>query len=241
MVSRVALIGLVILVIGLIVGIYGVYTPVSAQKQSTITLLNAQTAIDANDYASKNIGSLTQGQTISYTASISNTTTFFLYVMDQTQYYNYYGCAPFCYQPLLGGSGNFYQQAGESQGAMVNISTLTPSSSKSGTFTAPADGTYYFVMDNSIGPNMATYIGSNASTVACGTSDPFACNTVVNLQVTTTGTVTTNSANWTIVGIGIALLIIGGAMGTAMWGATAKPKKPATAPATPATTTPTGK
>ena len=88
---------------------------------------------------------------------------------------------------------------------------------------------------------MATYIGSNASNVVCGTSNPFACNTVVNLQITTPGTVTTHSANWTVVGIGIALLIIGGAIGTAMWGAVAKPKKPATTPATPVTTTSTGK
>ena len=235
MVAKVALIGFVILVVGLIVGIYGVYTPVSAQKASTITLLNVQASVDANDYQSKNVV-LNQGETVNYQASIANTTIFYLYIMNQSQYYNYYGCAPFCYQPLLGGNGTFWQQAGESQGAMVNISTLTPSSSKSGSFTAPSDGTYYFVLDNSIGPNMATYIGSNASQVVCGTSNPFACNTVVNLQITTPGTVTSHSANWAVVGIGIALLIIGGAIGTAMWGATAGPRKPA-----PTTTAPAAK
>lgn len=233
MVAKVALIGLVILVVGLIVGIYGVYTPVSAQKASTITLLNVQASVDANDYQSKNVV-LNQGETVNYQASIANTTIFYLYIMNQSQYYNFYGCAPFCYQPLLGGNGTFWQQAGESQGALVNISTLTPSSSKSGSFTAPSDGTYYFVLDNSIGPNMATYIGSNASQVVCGTSNPFACNTVVNLQITTPGTVTSHSANWAVVGIGIALLIIGGAIGTAMWGATAGPRKPAPTTAAPA-------
>lgn len=238
MVAKLALIGLVILVVGLIVGIYGVYTPVSAQTQSTVTLLNVQASVDANDYQSKNVV-LNQGETVNYQASIANTTVFYLYVMNQAQYYNYYGCAPFCYQPLLGGNGNFWQQAGESQGALVNISTLTPSSPSSGSFTAPSDGTYYFVLDNSIGPNLATYIGSNASNVVCGTSNPFACNTVVNLQITTQGTVTTHSANWAVVGIGIALLIIGGAIGTAMWTQPTKPSKPATAPTSPATTTPT--
>lgn len=235
MVARLALIGLVILVIGLIVGVYGVYTPVSAQKQTTISLLNVQASVDANDYQSKNV-ILNQGQSIDFQASIQNTTIFYLYIMNQTQYYNYYGCAPLCYQPLLGGSGNFWQQAGESQGAFVNVSTLTPSSAYSGSFTAPAAGTYYFVLDNSFGPTLATYIGSNASTVVCGTSNAFACNTVVNLAITTPGTVTTHAANWAVVGIGAALLIIGGAIGTAMWTQTTKPKKPATTTPAPAVT-----
>ncbi len=242
MVSKFALIGLVILVVGLIVGVYGVYTPVSAQSKTNVSLLNTQTSIDANDYASKNVV-LNSGQTVNIQASIANKTTFFLYIMNQSQYYVYYGCAPACYQPLLGGNGTFWQQANETEGALVNVSSLTPSSSYSGTFTAPSNGTYYFVMDNTIGPSMATYIGTNASKVACNTNNSFACNTIVTLSISTTGTATTNSANWVVVGAGVVLLLIGGAIATLQWGPSrpARPAtpKPATTPTVPPKPAPT--
>lgn len=233
MVAKVALIGLVILVVGLIVGIYGVYSPVSAQKQSTVTLLNTTKLVDANDYASQNIV-LDQGQTIQISASITNTTIFGFYIMDQSQYYSFYGCAPWCHTAAnISGVGAVGPQGLTAQ---VNVTNLTPSQPYSASFTAPTSNTYYFVLDNSVGPSWATYTGQNASMVACNTGNPFACNTQINLQITTPGTVTTHSANWTVVGIGIALLIIGGAIGTAMWGSASRPKRPT--PPTP-TVTPT--
>ncbi len=233
MVSRVALIGLVILVVGLIVGIYGVYSPVSAQKASAITLLSTTKAVDANDYASQNIP-LNQSQTIQITASIKNTTIFGFYIMNSAQYYNFYGCAPWCHTAAnISGVGAVGPQ---NLTAQVNVTTITPSSPYSASFTAPAAGNYYLVLDNSVGPSWATYSGQNASVVACNTGNPFACDTVVDLSVTTQGTVTTHTANWTVVGIGIALLIIGGAVGTVMWGAMSGPRKP-----TPPTAAPVAK
>lgn len=225
MVAKAAIIGLIILVVGLIVGIAGVYAPASTQKPTTVTLLNTQASVDANDYASKNTV-LSKGQTVNISASIANTTTFHLYLMNQTQYYNWYACAPVCYQPLLGGTGTFWQQANETEAALQNISSLTPSSSYTGSFTAPSNGTYYYVLDNTIGPSMATYVGQNASEVVCHTNNTFACNTLVTLQLTTAGTNTTYAVNWPVVGAGAALLIIGGAIATVMWEARPASKPP---------------
>ena len=209
MVSKFALVGLVILVVGLVIGIYGVYTPVTAQQQSTISLLNTQASVDANDYSSKNIV-LNQGQSIQLSVSIQNTTIFHFFIMNQSQYYTFYGCAPWCYAAAnISGVGPVGPQ---NLTSLVNVTNISPSNSYSHTFTAPANGTYYFVLDNSIGPSWATYIGQNASVVACNTPNPFKCNTVVTLQISGSGTTTTSSANWTVVGIAYKALIHGSMM-----------------------------
>lgn len=236
MVSKLALVGLVILVVGLVIGIYGVYTPVTAQQQSNISLLNTQASVDANDYSSKNLV-LNQGQSVQLSVSIQNTTMFHFFIMNQTQYYTFYGCAPWCYAAAnISGVGPVGPQ---NLTSMVNVTNISPSSSYSHTFTAPANGTYYFVLDNTIGPSWATYTGQNASVVACNTPSPFKCNTVVTLQISGSGTIQTSAANWTVVGIGVALLLVGGGLATATWGSTTRPKTPPTRPVT--TPTVTGK
>ncbi len=235
MVAKAAIVGLVILVVGLIVGVYGVYAPISGQKQVSYSLLNTQIGIDANDYASKNTV-LGKGQTINVQASIANTTVFALFVMNQSQYYTFYGCAPFCRQGNVSGVGVIGPQ---NLTAQVNVTTITTSSSYNANFTAPVNGTYYFVLDNTVGPSYATYLGQNASVVACNTPNPFKCNTLVTLILTGYTNQTTYSVNWLIVGAGVGLLIIGGAIATAMWGS-GKPKpKPSVTAGTVPPVTPT--
>ena len=229
MVAKAAVVGIVILVIGLLVGIYGVYTPVSAQKQQSYTLLSTSVRVDPNDYAAQNV-LLAQGQVINYQISIQNQTTFQLTIMNQSQYYTFYGCAPFCR------SGNITGPPGgppvgyvpeQNLTSFVNA-TVTPSAAVANSFTAPANGTYYFIFDNSVGPSYATYIGQNASGFTTG-----------SFSLTTTGLVTTNVVNWNFVGAGIALLIVGGAIATATWGSSRpKPKPSMTTSTVPATTQP---
>ena len=237
MVAKAATVGLVVLVIGLIVGIYGAYTPVSAQSQVSSTLLNTALSVDANDYHSQN-AVLGNGETVGIQVSIVNTTIFGFYVMNQTQYYTFYGCAPFCHTAPNGSAVGFIPPQGLT--SEVNV-TVTPTTPYSASFTAPSNGTYYFIFDNSVGPSWSTYYNQNASLVACNTPNPFSCNTVGSFKLTGNVVGTNYSVNWAIVGAGAALLIVGGAIATVAW--ESKPRRktppvtttavPPTAPASP--------
>ncbi len=203
MVTKVATVALVILVIGLVVGFVGATSPVATPSQQSYTLLDTDLRIAPNDYQSRNLV-LSAGQSVNVGLHLDNQTIFYFYVMNQSQYYNYYGCAPACYQPLLGGSGTFWEQAGEAVPYLVNA-TASPSAPYSGKFTAPTQGTYYFVFDNSVGADWTQYVsGSGGPTTG---------------HVTLTGirTITNYSVNWTWVGLGSALLLVGGVVATAMW------------------------
>ncbi len=213
MVSKSALVGLLILVLGLVVGLAGAVTPVASTSQQSYPLLDTSIRVDPNGYASQNLA-MTNGQTVQVNLSIDNQTMFTFDIMNQKQYYVYYGCAPLCAQPLLGGSGTYNEQAGETNPTLLNV-TVSPSTPYQGSFTAPADGTYYFVLDNSIGPSWSTYVNANAPGFTTG-----------HFTITATQPVTSYSVNWTLVGLGAAVLLIGGAVATATW--ESKPKSKAT-------------
>jgi hypothetical protein len=193
-----------ILVIGIAIGLVGAFTPVSTVKQQSVTLINSVISVDPNDYATQNL-QMIQGQSVGIKISISNQTIFSFYVMNQTQYYVWYGCAPQCHQPLLGGQGTFSQQANETSPDFVNA-TVTPALPYAGSFSAPANGTYYFVFDNSIGPSWSTYINHNASGYIVGT---FALSEVQPVKDYT--------ANWLMLGAGSAVMLVGGAISTVFW------------------------
>ncbi len=204
MLSKAAYVGLVILVIGIAIGLVGAFTPQSTTRQQSVTLLNTVISVDPNDYATKNL-QMTQGQSVGIKLSISNQTIFFFYVMNQTQYYVWYGCAPQCHQPLLGGQGTFSQQANETTPDFVNA-TVTPATPYAGSFSAPSNGTYYFVFDNSIGPSWSTYINHNASG-----------NTIGSFALSEVQPVKNYSANWLLLGAGSAVMLVGGAIATVFW------------------------
>jgi len=199
----IAMIGLVILLIGAIIGFVGAVSPVSAVAQKPVTIYNNVLTIDPNDYQSHSVV-LTKGQTINVTFYLDNQTIFFVYIMNQSQYYVFYNCAPTCHQPLLGGNGTFWQQANESEPALVNMS-VSPSSPFKYTFTAPANETYYIVLDNSIGPKWIDYLYSNG-TSATGT-----------LVITGFTKVTEQSTNWPLVVPGVIILLVGGVISTITW------------------------
>lgn len=179
-------------------------TPVASTSQQNYALLDTSIRVDPNGYASQNLV-MTKGQTVQVALSIDNQTMFTFDIMNQHQYYVYYGCAPVCAQPLLGGSGTYYQQAGETTPTLLN-QTVSPSAAYQGAFTAPSDGTYYFVFDNSIGPSWDTYVNTSASGFTTG-----------HFTLTSSQSVTSYAVNWTLVGFGAVLLLVGGAVATATW------------------------
>src|SRR5579875_3233499 len=158
MASKLVIVGVVVLLIGLGIELTGAFLPTATASSQSESLINSAYSIDSNDYLSHNV-QLSQGQKVNVSVSLESQTIFQFYIMNQSQYYVYYGCAPMCHKPLLGGNGTFWQQANETEGAFVNVTTITPASSYSGEFTAPANGTYYFVFDNTVGPTWATYVG----------------------------------------------------------------------------------
>jgi hypothetical protein len=205
MVSTVSYIGFALLILGLVIGIFGAITPVSNTSSRSVTLVNTPVGVDPNDYATQNL-QMIKGQTIHVSAAIDNQSVIFTFdIMNQTQYYNWYGCAPGCHQPLLGGNGTYYEQANETVPYLVNV-TVTPSSPYSASFTAPSNGTYYFVFDNSIGSSWSTYINHNATGYTEGS---FALSEVQPVAA--------YSANWPLVGAGSGAMLGGGAVYAVFW------------------------
>jgi len=205
MVTSVAYFGIFLIIVGLAVGIFGAVTPISSASNRSVTLVSTPLGVDPNDYATQNL-QMVKGQTVDVELSIENQSVMFSFdIMNQTQYYIWYGCAPLCYQPLLGGKGTYYQQANETTPYLANA-TVSPSSPYSASFTAPSNGTYYFVFDNSIGESWVTYVGHNASGYTVG---KFVLNE--------NETVPSYTANWLLVGLGSVAMLAGGSLPAVFW------------------------
>jgi len=199
--SRIAVVALAVLVAGVVIGVVGASRPSASVSQHAVTLVEASVTVDPNDYATQSLV-MSAGQAIQVSVGISNYTIFTFDVMNQTQYDVWYDCAPRCHQPLLGGTGTYYQQASETTPTLVNA-TISPSSPYSAQFTAPSNATYYFVLDNSIGPTWSSYLGQNASG-----------STVGQLTITAMRDVTEYAVNWPFVGLGSAIILASGAVAT---------------------------
>ena len=199
--SRILVIGLAVLVAGVVIGAIGVATPLASASQQPATLINAAITVDPNDYATQSL-IMTAGQQVQVGMRIDNQTIFTLDIMNQTQYDVWYNCAPRCHQPLLGGNGTYYEQANEKTPTLVNA-TVSPSSLYSAQFTVPSNATYYFVLDNSVGPAWVNYLNQNASGSTMG-----------QLTLTSTQVVTGYAVNWPLVGLGSVVALVGGAIAT---------------------------
>lgn len=205
MLSKIAYLGLGLLVAGLVVGLFGAIAPVSSASQQNISLVSTPVGVDPNDYATQNLP-MTKGQIVHVNLSIDNQSVIFSFdIMNQTQYYVWYGCAPQCHQPLLRGNGTYYEQANETTPYLVNA-TVSPASPYSDSFTAPSNGTYYFVFDNSIGTSWSTYVNQDA-----------AGYTVGRFELTELEAVDTRAVNWPFLGLGSVTMILGGALSTVFW------------------------
>jgi len=201
MVSRIAAMGLVVLIAGVAIGVIGVTRPSASVSQQQVTLINTIITVDPNDYATQSL-IMTAGQTIQIALRIDNHTIFTFDVMNQTQYDVWYNCAPRCHQPLLGGNGTYYQQGDERTPTLVNA-TVSPSSPYMAQFSAPSNATYYFVLDNSVGPTWANYLNQDASGSTMG-----------QLSLMSLQAVTDYAVNWLFVGLGSLVMLVGGAIAT---------------------------
>ena len=196
--------------LGTVIGFLGAVTPLKITSQQNVNLINTPISVAPNDYATQSL-EMTRGETVHVTLSIENQTIFTFDIFNQSQYYIYYDCAPMCAQPQLGGNGSFSEQAGELTPYQLNV-TITPSTPYSGEFTAPTNGTYYFLFDNTIGPSWSSYVNQNAT----GPTDG-------QFSLSTTSVINGNSVNWKMLGLGSAMTLAGGIAATMLWGTKSKP------------------
>jgi hypothetical protein len=128
--------GIVILIIGLGVAVYGIYYP--ATKPTTTTVVPASSrSVDANGMWSFGVN-LQKGETLNGTAQILsyNQTAgpIFFYIQNESTFIYWGGCAP-CSLPSGGYNG-------------LENYTLPSNGVKTFTWTAPYAGAFYLIFDN---------------------------------------------------------------------------------------------
>jgi hypothetical protein len=198
------LIGVVILLLGLSIGLFAFYYPLSSTSTLNSTF-STPVSVDPNDFKSETL-SMTKGEVVNYAMQLDNATSIWMYIMNSTQYSIFLKCAPKCAQPLLGGKGTYYEQAGLSRpDYFLNVS-ISESKPYKSNFTAPTSGTFFFVFDNSIGGNWSSYLGQNATGFKFGT-----------IKMTVFQIATTYAINWDLMIISVVEIILGGVVTTVLW------------------------
>ncbi len=144
-------VGIAIVLLGLSIGILAAYRPLSTVSQLNSTF-STPVRVDPNDYKAESLV-MSKGEIVTFAMQLDNQTALRLYIMNSSQYPIFYQCAPKCAQPLLGGKGAYYLQAGLSKPDLFLNTSVSESKPFRGNFTAPASGTFYFVFDNSVGGN----------------------------------------------------------------------------------------
>ena len=209
--ASVAVIGVVVLLIGLGIWVFAVYTPIPTTTNTTTdtssVIPSTNRNIDANGDWSHGVN-LQSGESVTGTATIQSFNKSagpaFFYIMNESVFIDWGGCAP-CTEPS---SAVGHLAAGSMQNnTMPSTGTLQFS------FTAPSTGAYYVVFDNE------AYAQSAQATVSA--------NGVASSTMTTNSPYV--SGYLPLIGAGIAVLgIIIAAMSMVMKG---KPKS--TAPPSP--------
>ncbi len=203
---------MIILCLGVVIGILAAERPITATSQERAELATPVN-VDPNDYKTESL-TMVKGETISFSLQLDNQTIFRLYLMNSTQLSIFDKCAPKCMQPLLGGKGSYYRQAGLTRPALILNATVSESSPFAGNFTAATSGIYYFVFDNSIGPSWRDYLSQNATGYAIGT---FRTSTFQISEI--------YSPNLQLIALGAIEILIGGAIATLLWEPRIKQKK----------------
>jgi hypothetical protein len=207
-------VGVVVLLIGLGIWAFAVYSPVPTQTTTTTTtdavIPSTSRNIDANGIWSFGMN-LQKGSTVTGTATIQSINAsagpVFFYVMNESLFIDWGGCAP-CGEPS--------SAMGSLQAGSFQNSTVSSSGTYTFTYTPPSTGAYYAVFDDE-------YYGQSAQA-------SLSANAVVPTAVTTNapylgGYLPITGAAITLIG-----LIIAG-VGAIMVGKRAAPAAP---PATPA-------
>jgi len=194
----------VIIASGLAIGLIASYAPVASYSQLSSTFTTPVSA-GPNNYEALHL-SMTKGEIASYDAVLDNKSAVRLYIFNTTQLALFDKCAPKCVQPLLGGTGAYYQQAGLSRPDLFLNISVSETKPYSGNFSAPSTGVYYFVFDNSVGGSMSSYLAQNATSFETG-----------SLRMTVFQVAAVYSINWDLVLIGVAEMVFGGVLATVFW------------------------
>ncbi len=173
-------VGIVVLIIGIGVAVYGLYYPAAAPKATTVTVVPASSrSIDKDGMWSFGVN-LQKGETLNGTAEILsyNQTAgpVFVYIQNESTFIYWGGCAP-CSLPSGGYNG-------------LENYTLPSNGVKAFTWTAPYSGAFYLVFDNENYNQKA-----NATLQASGTVPPASSSST--------------AMNSTVVAVGAAIAIIG--------------------------------
>jgi len=185
-------------------GFLAAYRPVSSVSQLNSTF-STPVNVDPNDYKAESLA-MSKGEVVNFAMQFDNQTSIRVYIMNGTQYAIFFKCAPKCLQPLLGGKGSYYQQAGLTRPDLFLNTSVSESKPYRGNFTAPTTGTFYFIFDNSVGGRWSSYIGQNATGFVTG-----------SIKMTVFQVVTTYAVNWDLVWIGAVEIVIGGLVATILW------------------------
>lgn len=166
--------GIVVLLVGLGLWFFAVYTPVptsTSTATSTVSVIpSTNRNIDANGDWSHGM-SLQKGETVTGTATIQsfNSTAgpAFFYVMNESLFIDWGGCAP-CTEPSSA-MGHL------ATGSLQNM-TMPSTGTLSISYTAPSTGAYYVVFDNEFyGQSaQATVSASGVETSTVTTNSPYA-------------------------------------------------------------------
>lgn len=148
---------------------------------------------------------MTRGEVVNFAAVLDNKSAIWLYIMNSSQYSVFTRCAPKCIQPLLGGHGSYYQQAGQTKPDYFLNTSLSIAKSYGENFTAPTSGTFYFVFDNSLGGTSTNYQFQNATGFEVG-----------SIRMTVFAVATSYSPNWELALVGIAQILVGGVTATVL-------------------------
>jgi hypothetical protein len=194
----------VIIASGLAIGLIAAYAPVASYSllQSTFT---TPVSAGPNNYESVHL-SMTKGETVSFNAVLDNKTAIRFYIFNSSQLALFGKCAPRCIQPLLGGTGSYFQQAGLSRPDLFLNTSVSETKPYSGNFSAPTSGPFYFVFDNSVGGRWSNYVAQNATGFATG-----------SIRMSVFQVEATYVINWELAIIGVAETIFGGILATIFW------------------------
>jgi hypothetical protein len=199
--------------LGLILGLITVLNPIATYSQVHSGLITSF-SVDPNDYKTEPL-MMTKGETVDFTLQLDNTTVFRFYIMNSSQLGVFEHCAPKCLQPLNGGKGPYYEQAGFTRPPLFLNITILNTAPRVDSFTAPTTGPYYFVFDNSEGPNYATYIAQNATGFTGGT-----------FSISTYQIASAYAVNWPLAEVAIFEIIAGGVIATVIWHPKVRKLKP---------------
>ncbi|MDA4128807.1 MAG: hypothetical protein OK422_05095 [Thaumarchaeota archaeon] len=136
--SSVVMAGVVVLIVGFAIAGYGLATPGKQTNTSTTTatvaaVRNTNRVVAANGFWAMGAANLSQGQTVTGTVSVSNFSAakghVFLYVLNESSFIGWGACVP-C------SATNYLNKS------------LPTAGTYSFTWTTPASGSYYFVLDD---------------------------------------------------------------------------------------------